>query len=637
MSEAPTPPPPPPSGSASAGAAAATNDTNEALDWRVSVPQSARNAEVREIARVLASLEPGATENSKKRLAMQFEDSVFKQATDLSDYRKRLTKRLKKVQKSYVPPVAAASSTDATRMATLLALRAKHGEAIKYILRNAETAVQQMKIKHGAEKANQLRQHTDGVLTWANDLGLAEGGGVARTTPNPALTDADVQKLQGLLERRMENIRSHVIKLADPDGFLGETLAKTDTDLTDRARKVLAATCKRRYEQLSRATTTTTTSSSPATTPTTTTPAIAAATTAAAAGTVEAAASTLLQQALQTLRKPVPLPTRDQRNDAQIGLLHLEKMAASSSILLGWALTPHRSELPAPHLLSAAHEAAKEGADAVTRVMADVRRALGETKQGTVALEDAWKKTLAIPSPSIESLEETTSAPSSSSAGHLPRPSTAVPPQRPVLQCRVLLKPGRKVPSNVLNALRRKRARLVRPPPRGEGSHLILDVGGAFSLTIYFVPLLVTIRAQKQSVAATGALDDARSDDDGWVGCATMKPLCYGFDDYQLTEDVVTTSASRSNINRDAPSASTSKPLQVWGVRGPVELLGRVVEERLRDAGAHATAVLRACFAANWKPSANDFEVELLEATSLLEFVQIARTTYEPDWQDDDV
>jgi len=36
-------------------------------------------------------------------LAMRFEDTIFKAATSLSDYRKKLTKRLKKVQKSYKP------------------------------------------------------------------------------------------------------------------------------------------------------------------------------------------------------------------------------------------------------------------------------------------------------------------------------------------------------------------------------------------------------------------------------------------------------------------------------------------------------------------------------------------------------
>ena len=66
-------------------------DTN----WRAAVQQAHRNQEVRAIAGVLAALEPGASEGSKLRLAMQFEDAVFKSASSLADYRKKLTKRVR--------------------------------------------------------------------------------------------------------------------------------------------------------------------------------------------------------------------------------------------------------------------------------------------------------------------------------------------------------------------------------------------------------------------------------------------------------------------------------------------------------------------------------------------------------------
>src|SRR5210317_1876356 len=104
MSDSPSPVPPSASGA----------------DWRDSVQQSYGNTEVREIAKVLAALEPGAAASSKLRLAMQFEDVIFKAATDLGDYRKKLTKRLKKLQKNYVPTQAPASSN---KESTLLQLR----------------------------------------------------------------------------------------------------------------------------------------------------------------------------------------------------------------------------------------------------------------------------------------------------------------------------------------------------------------------------------------------------------------------------------------------------------------------------------------------------------------------------------
>jgi exonuclease VII large subunit len=120
-------------------------------DWRASIQQSFRNAEVREIAKVLASLEPGSKESSKLRLAMQFEDSVFKSAASLDDYRKRLTKRLKKVQKSYKPPVQDETTQLSSKNVEheIQVLRQKYGDAVRYIIQHSSSEYIEMKEKHG--------------------------------------------------------------------------------------------------------------------------------------------------------------------------------------------------------------------------------------------------------------------------------------------------------------------------------------------------------------------------------------------------------------------------------------------------------------------------------------------------------
>ena len=46
-------------------------------DWRQSIAQSFRSEEIRSIANVLASLEPGATSASKLMLANKFEDKKW--------------------------------------------------------------------------------------------------------------------------------------------------------------------------------------------------------------------------------------------------------------------------------------------------------------------------------------------------------------------------------------------------------------------------------------------------------------------------------------------------------------------------------------------------------------------------------
>ena len=79
----------------------AADPDSSAGDWRKSISQSYRSDEVRSIAKVLASLEPGATSASKTMLAMRFEESIFKAASSLDDYRKTIQKRLKRLQKHY--------------------------------------------------------------------------------------------------------------------------------------------------------------------------------------------------------------------------------------------------------------------------------------------------------------------------------------------------------------------------------------------------------------------------------------------------------------------------------------------------------------------------------------------------------
>ena len=189
----------------------------------------------------------------------------------------------------------------------------------------------------------------------------------------------------------------------------------------------------------------------------------------------------------------------------------------------------------------------------------------------------------------------------------------------PVITSRVLLTPGRKIPTNLLLALKRKRAQLIRPPPNGVGSHLVLEFGNAFVMTIYVCPLLVTIRAmnnnnnakqqQQQQQPPKQEAEQRTTDQPGDVptantfltsmttnttmGCATWTPLYSGLQHKSLT---------------------------VFGVSGTYETLGHVVEERLRDASMHATHVLRKCFRNSVRDKVMEFEVEILESSALLEF-----------------
>lgn len=147
----------------------------------------------------------------------------------------------------------------------------------------------------------------------------------------------------------------------------------------------------------------------------------------------------------------------------------------------------------------------------------------------------------------------------------------------------------------------------------------MLEFGKAFTMTIYFSPLLVSIRAMEPDSLTNHASGDATvkirpiptTTQLSTKGCASWDPLYRGLTHRQ--------------------------DLAVWGVtEGSYESVGRVVEERLRDASLHATHILRKCFRNHVKDKTTEFEVEILEASALLEFLQITRTTYMPNWQDED-
>ena len=485
-----------------------------------------------------------------------FAAAIFKTASSLADYKKKLAKRLKKVQKSYVPP---AVPSESNKLAVLHQLKQQYGEDIRFILKHASTAIHAMRIKHGDEKGLQLKQHIDGVKVWAADLGILKN-----TEPNATISDEQLEKLKAHLEhKRMENILAHVVKLADPDRFLLETMerAETSTVENDSASKLMATALRKKYEQLIRL-------------------------------EDDADPLPIYQKALEQTQVAVPPPTRNARNDHQAALVHLDKMRQASTLLLGWSMVPEKITLPRNNMIKA-QTVAKEGISFVANVIKEQRKELGD--EPTVSLEDAWMRPLVLPQvvdlgdqPAVDAKR--------------PKPYHC----RPVIRSSVLLTSGRKTPSNLLPALKRKRAVLVRPEPRGEGSHLILRFGKAFVMTIYMVPLLVTFRCYTKEDDD----DEAAAPTSQSLGCAVSSSLGSGL--------------------------AEQSELSVWGVKGSANALGRVVRERLRDASAHATHVLRQCFQNLTKEGTAEFELEIREATALLEFIQLARTTYIQDWQDDD-
>ena len=184
-------------------------------DWRQSIAQSFRSEEIRSIANVLASLEPGATSASKLMLANKFEDSIFKSATDFDDYRKTIQKRINKLQKHYAKQQKVAGgggggvveNANIAREKELLLeseLREKFGSKLLYIAANADRAVRLKREREGDHKADSLLQHAANSNKWAVQLGLQLPACVTGMPARPERRDMEsLKKLKEYLENRV--------------------------------------------------------------------------------------------------------------------------------------------------------------------------------------------------------------------------------------------------------------------------------------------------------------------------------------------------------------------------------------------------------------------------------------------------
>lgn len=509
-----------------------TPSAAEDPEWRLSFRQPQRNAQVLQIASELAGLEPGATANSKKRIAMQFEDLVFREATSAQDYQKRITKRLKKLKKNYRPPEKAEGAGTEEELAALLQ---QHSKDMEYIVRNAATAAREMRKN---EKFKDTASYLEGrVKSWTRELGIGQKNNKSIPVPNAKR----LQEIKSELNSRVSWLRSCVAKFVDPNEFLLTSLRKMESDFKNKKK---AAETQALVLQ-----------SFVSSQPLASSPAV----------------DTALAQAMRT----VP-PTMPAKAAAQI---HLDKMRSASHVVLGYMMTKDKSTVTDPRTLEKVYqEVVNTSLEPVLSVMKEVRQQEAKTTAG-IQLSDAWLKQLPENNPE---------------AG---------------LQIRsqLLLIPGRKPAPSFVSALESKGGRLVRPPPTGAGSHAIVDFAPGFTMTIYFVPLLVTLRAfqKKETSTRDESSKTNQSTNLPQPGCATLTPLHVGLEE-------------KGDELCIGPNIAV----------GNFASVGQAIQERLDDASTAATQVLRRIFSTKVAAASSDFEKEVVEASALLEFVQLARDTY---------
>ena len=577
---------------------------------------------------MLASLEPGATSASKLMLAMRFEDSIFQQATSLSDYQKRIAKRLKKVQKSYKPPPAPGDASSSSAAATAeeeaarrekeleieRVLRRQYGEDLRFIVKNAPAAVRAMEDKHGKTRSDHLRQHTDNAEQWAVEIGMNDlCPHRKRRSPREA---GYLDRLKQHLEQRVDNIRSHVVKLTHPDLFLEETLIKLEDELDEEALDILAAATKAIIEKHR--------NEGQVVPP--------------PAGPTDAAGMRAL---MEKITATIPPP----RNAAAIrdaNLARVEKIRAASHALSAYLCLDAHTKAEVKKCLSTSHKVAAEEVATLLMEMAGFGDE-DSRKEGEVLLEDAWNRPLEYAAePTAGEDADPSSIGGSGDEGPAQKKARRSDSTTPstggstsalgnvIIRSKVLLTKSRKPPSNLVLALKQKKAEMVTPSTSGAlcgaGTQLRIQFGAAFEMIVYFVPLLVSIRALPVK-SDSSSEPEQQQEGSGEVTSEFRRTIVDG----GLPTWVPST---RGLVGR-------TSPVSVLGATGPASSLGPIVAKKLEYASACATRSLRRCFAdvarkAYENPNASDFEVEILECTALLRFVQLARSTYTPNFHDDD-
>lgn len=212
--------------------------------WKDELTQKYRSKEISNIAKVLASLETKATSSSKLMLASRFEQGVFNEASSLADYRKKIVRRLKKFQKKYGSSMPSESnekrSLETQTYEQETRLHSLYSESLLFLLENSKDALHTMG-KYGEEKAKNLRKHLESAARWAVEIGVIpdnstvdfgdKSGGkviITRKKPRPM---GELDRISHLLHTRLDNIRSHVVKMTHPDLFYGECLGQMEERL----------------------------------------------------------------------------------------------------------------------------------------------------------------------------------------------------------------------------------------------------------------------------------------------------------------------------------------------------------------------------------------------------------------------
>jgi len=644
--------------------------------WRDEVPQRYRSEEVNETAKVLASLEPTATVQSKLMLASQFENKMFQETSSFNDYRKKIKKKLKKMQQHYhktalkqqqqqqttAATAAAQTSTINTTTTTTIkqqtattigvqnkeevrqikeaiarckrSLLYQHGTKLKTICQSGPKAVKLLTEQHGASKGGRFGQHISLIFQYALDIGsIVKDDGSIQTIqspskpmwstlyPSPADELRALEKMGHELNSRLNNIWYYVLKSTQVDLFLLEKVKECQEELlkdvsnTNTTTESRAGLLTQQFKlQLLQ-------SQQPDT---------------------NTNKNMTMEEQLDAMKAVVPVP-RCKQDEKNACIQHLDKIRRACQFFLTLGCSNVTT--------TKGGEYSKGSLEKVFACVMDSIQFLSETYKelellpGTsiqpqpqsattttttkkpikeIALEDVWNKVMeydkdvsTTTSTTMEDVVDDTAFGVEEDEPERKKPRKQK--KSIVIRSKVLLRPGRNPPSHLVNALKSKGAVLCHYP--GGTTTLKMMFGTTFEMEIHVSPLLVTIRAATQQHPSS------------YFSKAIVNGGLPTWSSPYIGLDTTTTTSTLNYPQQSQPKQK--KVLRVMGISGTVDSIGPLVVQKLEYASAQATFVLRRCFADiagkayNSKTTA---DVEVLEGTAVLKFVTNARTTYTPDW-----
>ena len=569
-----------------------SKDQAATTDWRSLVQQSQRNEEVTKIAQVLASLETNTSSSSKLGLAMRFEDAIFQAANTLQDYKKRLVKRLKKVQKNYKPSEAPSSSATSPAPAQQIyevkekQLRDRFGEKLKYIVFHADTAIAMLSQKDQS-RASKVKLHTDQAEQWAVDLAVCTSDEIQMKLKRKAkIRQAEhirrrpgfLEKVQEHLQQRVDNTRSHIVQIIHQDTFLEENLTKVEDMYMDdsiagsgvhaaiQAREHIMRTlkCMLGDEVASKE------------------------------GSAPSCDTGVVKMQFEKAKAmTIPFPRKGATYDEvkKISLLHIQRIKLCSNLMVSYIMLTNEGRQQVSGLLKMVYSMAVEGIRYLMEYYGN------DEDSNTLQLEDVWNNMLEFHPPKGNDLSA------------LPVSKKQKKSLVPTFKTRVLFSPGHKTPSNIVHELNSRNAILLRPDGNDVGARIIMKFEKAFEMKLFFCPLLVSIRAIHPDSGGKSGLDDEgrtrfqRDVIDG--GLPSWRDSSHG----------VESALDLNNGDHFSKGAIIS-----------------MITKKLECASAKATYVLRKCFAEiDYINMNNDFEIALAEGSALLHFLRLAKDRYLPE------